>query len=73
MSRLLVIARDFNDAKHWAREQRISPGYWVYVSSFYNIQGNPECEYVKIPGWETRPDVNAINENLEIHHCLERK
>lgn len=71
--RLLVIARDFNAAKHWANDNRMSPGLWVYVSSFYNIQGNPESEYVKIPGYELRPDVSVLEENLKFHNCTEKK
>lgn len=73
MNRLLVIARDFNAAKYWARQNKLSPGYWVYISSFYNIQGNPGCEYVKVEGWDTRPDVSVLEENLKIHSCVEKK
>ena len=71
MKRLLLIARDFNAAKHWAGEQKLSPGRWVYVSSFYNVQGNPGCDYIRIPGWELRPDIETIEASLKRHKCVE--
>ena len=73
MNRLLVIARDFNAAKHWAHEKKISAGQWVYVSSFYNIQGNPGADYIKIPGWELRPDISVLDDNLKRSECKEIK
>jgi hypothetical protein len=73
MNRLLVVARDFNAAKHWARENKISTGQWVYVSSFYNVQGNPGSDYIKIPGHELRPDISVIDEQLKKSECTEFK
>ena len=71
MRRLLIIARDFNAAKHWAHEHKLSPGQWVYISSFYNIQGNPGADYLKIPGWDQRPDIKVLEAALETSQCIE--
>jgi hypothetical protein len=71
--RLLIIARDFNQAQHWAKDQRMSPGHWVYVSSFHNIQGNVGCEYVKLPNWELRPDAQLLDGMLMDCACTVRK
>lgn len=70
--RLLIIAKDFNQAQHWAKDARMSPGQWVYVSSYHNIRGNAESEYVKLPDWELRPDASIINQELTDHKCVER-
>jgi hypothetical protein len=69
MKRLLILARDYNTAQHWAKQQRLSQGYWVYVSAFYNIQGNAECPYVLLDNWMLRPDWEILKENLGIHKC----
>ena len=69
--RLLILARDFNTAQRWAKEQRLSPGQWVYVSAFYNIQGNAESEYVLLDNWLERPDANILAETLETSRCVE--
>jgi hypothetical protein len=71
--RLLIIARDFNQANHWAKEQRMSPGRWVYVSSYHNINGNAGAEYVMLDGWTLRPDAVQLKEQLEIYKCRERE
>ena len=68
--RLLIVARDYNTAQHWAKDKRLSPGRWLYVSAFYNIQGNPESPYVLLDNWKTRPDADIINENLKLHKCF---
>lgn len=70
--RLLIVARDFNQANHWSKDQKMSPGAWVYVSSFHNIRGNAESEYVKLDGWETRPDANIIQIELKANFCEEK-
>ena len=67
--RLLIVAKDYNQAQHWAKSQRMSPGVWVYVSSFYNIQGNAGNEYVLLDGWELRPDANVLKAELESCEC----
>lgn len=72
MKRLLIVARDFNQANHWAKDQKMSPGAWVYVSSFHNIRGNVESEYVKLLGWETRPDADILQIELEANFCKEK-
>lgn len=70
--RLLIVARDSNQANHWSKDQRMSPGAWVYVSSFHNIRGNAGTEYVKLPGWDTRPDADVIQAELKTNSCKER-
>lgn len=67
--RLLVIARDFNAANHWAKENRISPGRWVYASSYHNIKGNAGAEYVMLTGWDLRPDASILIEALKESGC----
>ena len=69
--RLLIVARDYNQAQHWAKDQRMSPGQYVYVSSFHNILGNAGCEYVLLDGWKQRPDSFELSKYLETH-CTER-
>ena len=69
--RLLIVARDYNQAQHWAKDQRMSPGQYVYVSSYHNILGNIGCEYVLLEGWELRPDSDQLSEHLKTH-CTER-
>jgi hypothetical protein len=69
LKRLLILARDFNAARHWAKEQRLSLGRWVYVSSYHNIDGNSGCEYVKLPGFEQRVDADILLAKLEAQAC----
>ena len=69
LKRLLIVARDYNRASHWAKEQRISPGFYVYVSSFHNIRGNAGSEYVLLDGWELRPDAAQMKEELSAAGC----
>lgn len=73
MKRLLVIARDFNSAQHYAKERKMSPGQWVYVSSYHNINGNPENDYIKIDGWDLRPDLDMLESSLKRSKCAEVK
>jgi hypothetical protein len=70
--RLLIIARDFNQAQHWAKNQKMSPGQWVYVSSFHNISGNAQSEYILLENWELRPDVDILKQELINSKCVER-
>lgn len=70
--RLLIVARDFNAAQHWAKEQRMTPGRWVYVSSYHNIQGNAGNPYIKLEGWLDRPDAGLVQEMLNQNMCVER-
>ena len=70
--RLLVVSRDYNQARHWAKEQRMSPGSFVYVSSYYNIMGNGGSEYVMLDGWKLRPDAIVLQTALVEHACVER-
>jgi hypothetical protein len=70
--RLLVIARDFATAQHWAKDNKLSLGQWVYVSSFHNVNGNTGSEFVKLPGWHLRPDCKILDQALEDCHCVER-
>lgn len=70
MKRLLIIARDYNSAQHYAKERKLSPGRWVYISSYHNIMGNPGCDYIKIPGWESRPDIDMLETALTKNNCL---
>jgi hypothetical protein len=72
VKRLLVVARDFNTAQHWAKNQHMSPGYWVYVSSYHNIQGNAGCEYTLLDNWKLRPDAEILKEKLVENNCVER-
>lgn len=67
--RLLIVARDYNQAQHWGKDHRMSPGQYVYVSSYHNIQGNAESDYVMLDGWDTRPDAGVLAEALEAHKC----
>ena len=71
LKRLLIIAREYNTANHWTKGQRLSPGCWVYASSYHNIMGNAGSEYVKLPGWELRPDAEQLDEALKMHGCTE--
>jgi hypothetical protein len=71
-SRLLIVARDFNQANHWTKAEHISPGHWVYVSSFHNIRGNAGCEFVTLDGWTLRPDAAQLKEELELCKCTPR-
>ncbi len=71
--RLLIIARDYNTAQHWAKDQKISPGRWAYVSSFYNVRCSSGAEYVKLPRWELRPDASQIDAELDACGCRERQ
>lgn len=71
MKRLLIFARDFNAAKHWANERKLTQGRWVYISSYHNIQGNAESQYIKIPGWELRLDVETLEASLKRYNCVE--
>lgn len=70
--RLLIVARDFNQAQHWAKEQRFSPGQWVYVSSYHNVRGNAESEYVLLEGWKLRSDSEILMSELKNNNCTER-
>ena len=63
--RLLIIARDFNAAQHWAKRNRLSPGVWVYASSYHNIRGNTGCNHVLIDGWKERPDWEILAAELK--------
>lgn len=70
--RLLIIARDFNQAQHWAKEQKMSPGQWIYASSYHNIQGNAGSEYVLLDNWELRPDADILFTELKVANCEKR-
>lgn len=70
--RLLIIARDFNEARHWAQKQRLSPGQWVYASSYHNIRGNAGSEYVTLGEWKQRVDSGLLLSELEAHGCTEQ-
>lgn len=70
--RLLIVARDYNQAQHWAKDQRMSPGQYVYVSSYHNIMGNAGSEYVLLDGWNLRPDGMVLLDKLKENHCTER-
>jgi hypothetical protein len=72
LKRLLVISRDYNQAQHWAKDRKLSPGAWVYVSSYHNIRGNLESDYVLLPKWELRPDHDMIWSELEAGGCTEK-
>ena len=69
--RVLIIARDFNAAQHWAKGQKMSPGQWVYVSSYHNIRGNVGSEYVMLDGWTLRPDAEILKADLKVFNCVE--
>lgn len=71
--KLLIIARDFNQAQHWAKDKKMSPGQWVYVSSFHNVMGNAASEYVLLDKYKERPDLNQILAALETTGCTERQ
>ena len=73
LKRVLVVAKDFNAAKHWANAQRLSSGGWVYVACYFNVLGNAGCEYVLIDGWDSRPDTRRILEELEAQGCVQRE
>ena len=70
--RLLIVAKDFNQAKHWARMNRIAPAGWVFVACVYNVIGNPDSEYVLLPDWQQRPGTKEIMEELIKQGCVER-
>jgi hypothetical protein len=72
LKRLLIVARDFVSAQHWAKKEGLSPGRWVYISSYHNIQGNAESEYVKLPGWDLRPDALLLEEQLAEYKCVKK-
>ncbi len=67
--RLLIVARDYNQAQHWAKDQRLSPGRWVYVSSYHNIQGNAGSDYVLLDNWGLRPDAEILFDALKEAGC----
>lgn len=69
--RLLIIARDYNAARHYANDKKLSPGKWVYISSYHNIQGNAGCDYIRVGDWSLRPDIEVLNTNLKTHKCVE--
>lgn len=70
--RLLIVARDFNQAQHWAKDQRMSPGQYVYVSSYHNIRGNAGSEYVMLDNWKLRPDADILLTELKSAGCFAR-
>ena len=72
LNRLLILARDFTTAQHWAKNQKISTGCWVYVSSYHNIRGNAESDYVLLDNWKLRPDADILSTELEACGCTER-
>lgn len=63
--RILIMAKDFNQAKHYALQKKLSPAYWLFVSSFYNVKMNPELDYVKLEGWDERNGAVEIEAELE--------
>jgi hypothetical protein len=69
MNRLLVLAKSYNQAQHWAKAQNLSLGRWVYVSSYHNILGNAGCDYVELDGWKERPDADILLEHLSRAGC----
>ena len=71
MPRLLIVARDFNTAKHWAFDNKLSPGIWVYISSYHNIRGNAGSKYVLLDNWKLRPDADILKAELEANGCEE--
>lgn len=70
--RLLIVARDYVQAQHWAKDQRLSPGQWVYASSYHNIIGNRESEYVLLENWDLRPDAPILLQTLNENDCFLR-
>lgn len=70
--RLLILAKDYNQAAHWAKENRMSPGSFVYISSYHNIQGNAGSEFVILEGYQTRPDADILVEELSKFGCKKK-
>lgn len=64
-TRILILAKDFNQAKTYARLNNLPFGYWVYVASFHIVLANKECDYITLPGWEDRIGIEEIKAHLK--------
>ena len=63
---IYIFSGTYRQAEHFARECRLSPREYRYISDIYMVKGLRDIRYKRIGTWHERKDVNEIQEYLNI-------
>ncbi|MGW0578602.1 hypothetical protein ACWD25_22135 [Streptomyces sp. NPDC002920] len=64
ISRIVVLARNFEDFRAWCRDSGLSPTdpEVVYIDRWDRLRGLGNIKVIRCPRWDQRPDVAEIDE-----------
>lgn len=74
MSKTLIFAGRFEQARNYARDKNLHPSEWVYLDRIERLRGSRNVKIVTCGTWFDRKDRYEIEDEVEhlvkFHECI---